>query len=72
MDRATRSRLVDHQRVAGLQLAQGLTQPGPVAAGAGGLGDDLPAMRRGERVELGLVSWARVETRAQPMRTLLS
>jgi hypothetical protein len=29
-------------------------------------------MRRGERVELGLVSWARVETRAQPMRTLLS
>jgi hypothetical protein len=29
-------------------------------------------VRRGERVELGLVSWARVETRAQPMRTLLS
>ena len=48
-------RLVDHQCVAGLQLAQGLTQPGPVAAGAGGLGDDLPAVRLGERVELGLV-----------------
>jgi len=37
------------------QLAQGLAQLGPVAAGAGGLGDDLPAVRRGERVELGLV-----------------
>jgi hypothetical protein len=48
-------RLVDHQRVAGLQLGQGLAQLGPVTAGAGGLGDDLPAVRRGERVELGLV-----------------
>ena len=48
-------RLVDHQRVAGLQLAQGLAQLGPVAAGAGGLHDDLPAVRRGQRVELGLV-----------------
>ncbi len=48
-------RLVDHQRVAGLQLAQGLAQLGPAAAGTGGLHDDLPAVRRGERVELGLV-----------------
>ena len=64
MDRATRFRLVDHQRVPGLQLAQGLTQPGPVAASAGSLGNDLPAVRRGERVELGLVFLGRVETRA--------
>ena len=48
-------RLVDHQRVPGLQLAQGLAQLRPVAAGAGGLDDDLAAVRRGERVELGLV-----------------
>jgi len=48
------ARLVDHQRVAGLQLVQGLAQLGPVAAGAGDLHDDLPAVRRGERVELGL------------------
>jgi len=55
MDRAIRSMLVDHQCVAGLQLAHGLAQLRPVAAGAGGLGDDLPAVRRGKRVELGLV-----------------
>jgi hypothetical protein len=48
-------RLADHQRVTGLQLAQGLAQLRPVAAGAGGLGDGLPAVRRGQRVELRLV-----------------
>jgi hypothetical protein len=49
-------RLVDHQRVPGRQLAQGLAQLRPVAAGTGGLRDDLPTVRSGGRAELGLMS----------------
>lgn len=46
--------------------------PRPTVAGAGGLHDDLPAVRRGERGDLGPVVLRRVETRAQAIRTLLS
>jgi hypothetical protein len=48
-------RLVDHKGVAAVQQVQGAAQLGAVAAGAGGLDDDLPAMRGAERVELRLV-----------------
>jgi hypothetical protein len=47
--------LVDDQGVADLEPAQGLAELRAIAAGAGGLHDDLPAVRGGERVELGLV-----------------
>ena len=43
----------------------------PVAAGAGGLHEDLPAVRRSERVELGLVVLRPGGDPAQPARTLL-
>jgi hypothetical protein len=48
-------RLVDHQRVTGLELVQGGVQLGSLPAGAGGLDDHLPTKRGGERVELRLV-----------------
>ena len=47
--------LVDHQGVAGLEHGEGLAQLGPVGAGAGGLDDDLAAVRAGQRVQLQLV-----------------
>jgi len=44
--------LVDHQGVAGLEHGEGLAQLEPVGAGAGGLDDDLAAVRGGQRVQL--------------------
>jgi len=47
--------LVNHQGVAGLEHGEGLAQLGPLGAGAGGLDDDLAAVRVGQRVQLQLV-----------------
>ena len=48
-------RLVDHQGVAGLEHVHRGKQFRALATGAGGLDDDLAAVRCGERVELRLV-----------------
>ncbi len=48
-------RLVDHQGAAGLEHVHRGQQFRALATGAGGLDDDLAAVRCGERVELRLV-----------------
>lgn len=55
MDRATRSGLVNHQGVAGLERVQGGAQLGAFAPGAGGLRDHLVAVRDRDRIQLHLM-----------------